>query len=151
MELIIAVGSEHAGAQYGAELALRLRDMGHTVREFTESEQCSGYPAVAEKAALEVAGGAAQLGILICGTGIGMCMAASKIPGIRAALCTDSYMGRMAKMHNNANVLAFGSRVIGFEELMDILNTFLSCEYEGGRHVKRLESLELLERKYLKS
>ena len=79
-----------------------------------------------------------------------MCMAAGKIPGIRAALCTDSYMGAMAKKHNNANMLVFGSRVVGFENMVHILETFFSESYEGGRHDARLGSLKALEEKYTK-
>lgn len=146
----IAVGSEHAGADYGARLARWLRGRGFEVREVCESESLTGYPAVAEAACLATVRGDCALTILICGTGIGMCMAAGKIPGVRAALCATSYMGKMAKMHNNANVLVFGSRVIGFESLLDILETFLDASYEGGRHEPRLADLARVEQKYLK-
>lgn len=146
--MTFAVGSEHAGAEYRTRLCQWLGEQGHTVLETKETPTLTGYPAVAQQVALNVTSGRAQLGILICGTGIGMCMAAGKVPGIRAALCTDSYMGKMARRHNNANMLVFGSRVIGFEELVDILTSFLTTEYEGGRHEARLAALSDLEREY---
>lgn len=146
--MTFAVGSEHAGAEYRERLCQWLRAEGHTVLETGETPELTGYPAVAQQVALNVTSGKAQLGVLICGTGIGMCMAAGKVPGIRAALCTDSYMGKMARRHNNANMLVFGSRVIGFEELLDILTTFLDTEYEGGRHDARLAALSDLEKTY---
>lgn len=150
MVLKIAVGSEHAGAEYRAQLVLELRNRGMDVAEICENEMLQGYPAVAEATALFVVEHKADLGILICGTGIGMCMAAGKIPGIRAALCTDSYMGRMAKKHNNANMIIFGSRVIGYANMIDILDTFLNETYEGGRHEARLAALHEVEAKYSK-
>ncbi len=150
MAVKIAIGSEHAGAEYRERLAEILKQQGDEVTEIAERDGLSGYPAVAEKTALLVTQKKVELGILICGTGIGMNMAAGKIPGIRAALCTDSYMGTMAKKHNNANVLVFGSRVVGFENMLHILETFRKESYEGGRHEKRLGALKNLEEKYLK-
>lgn len=146
----IVVGSEHAGAEYRAQLVRDLRDRGMDVTEICENKILQGYPAVAEAAARLVTAGKAELGILICGTGIGMCMAAGKVPGIRAALCTDSYMGKMARRHNNANMLVFGSRVIGYANMMDILDTFLTETYEGGRHDARLAALREVESRYSK-
>ena len=150
MVLKISVGSEHAGNDYRIKLAKWLREAGHLVCEIHENNIISEYPEVAEKVALEVVEEKSDLGILICGTGIGMCMAASKIPGARVALCSDSYMGRMAKEHNNANILTFGSRVIGFENMLDIISTFINAEFTYGRHEMRLKKLQMLENKYLK-
>jgi len=143
--VIFTVGAEHAGADYASRLAAWLENQGHEVHHIGETETLSGYPAVAEAACAEVLSGASDLTILICGTGIGMSMAANKVVGIRAALCTDAYMGKMAKMHNNANVLVFGSRVIGFEHMLDILSAFLNAEYEGGRHEPRVAALMALD------
>lgn len=150
MVLKIAVGSEHAGAEYRQRLVKILLQRGYEIAEVAEDKQQTGYPAIAEEVAKKVVSCETDIGILICGTGIGMCMAAGKVPGIRAALCTDSYMGAMAKRHNNANILVFGSRVIGFEEMIYILETFFSESYEGGRHDARLGDLEALEEKYIK-
>lgn len=144
----IAIGSEHAGTEYRLRLSEELQKIGYEVIEIAETEERKGYPAVAEKTAEYVVDRQVDLGILICGTGIGMCMAAGKIPGIRAALCADSYMGEMAKKHNNANMIIFGSRVIGFENMMHVLKTFLQEKYEGGRHEVRLNALKELEDKY---
>lgn len=146
----IAVGSEHAGAEYRQRLVKALLQRGYETTEIAEDQQRTGYPAIAEEVAKAVVSRKVDIGILICGTGIGMCMAAGKIPGVRAALCTDSYMGAMAKKHNNANILVFGSRVIGFEEMIYILDTFFAESYEGGRHDARLGDLEALEKKYIK-
>lgn len=150
MVLKIAVGSEHAGAEYRQRLVRVLLQRGYETDEIAEDKKRTGYPAIAEEVARTVVSHKADMGILICGTGIGMCMAAGKIPGIRAALCTDPYMGAMARKHNNANILIFGSRVIGFEEMVYILDTFLNESYEGGRHDARLGDLEALEEKYTK-
>lgn len=150
MVLKVVIGSEHAGAEYGEKLTEDLRDRGFEVTEIREDAEHQGYPAVAEEAARMVAQRKAELGILICGTGIGMCMAAGKVPGIRAALCTNAYMGRMARRHNNANMIIFGSRVIGYAHMLDILDTFLNETYEGGRHEARLAALHEVESKYTK-
>jgi ribose 5-phosphate isomerase B len=149
--LKIIIGAEHAGANYMNRLAEELRNRGDTVLTISENENRTGYPAVADDTARLVVDGSVELGILICGTGIGMCMAAGKVPGVRIALCTDSYMAIMAKKHNNANMLAFGARVIGFEEMVCILDAYRSETYEGGHHDGRLAALKALENKYLKS
>ena len=146
----IVIGSEHAGADYMARLAEALRSGGDDVTVIGEQEGRIGYPAVAEATCRIVLSGQVDFGILICGTGIGMSMAAGKVPGIRAALCTDSYMAQMAKKHNNANVVVFGSRVIGFENMLCILDAYRKETYEGGRHDARLAALSALESAYLK-
>ncbi|MHC1773266.1 MAG: ribose 5-phosphate isomerase B [Flexilinea sp.] len=146
----IMVGSEHAGVDYRIKLVSWLKNSGYSVTEVRENEQLSGYPDVAEEVAIHVIKKEYDLGILICGTGIGMCMAAGKIPGTRVALCTDAYMGKMAREHNNANILAFGSRVIGFENMLNTIETFLAATYQGERHELRLQKLASLENKYLR-
>ncbi len=145
------VGSEHAGVDYRIRLVNWLRDSGYSVTEVYENERFSEYPEIAEEVALSVIRKECDLGILLCGTGIGMCMAAGKIPGTRVALCTDAYMGKMAREHNNANILAFGTRVIGFEGMLNIIETFLAATYKGGRHELRLKKLASLESKYLRT
>lgn len=145
----IAIGSEHAGSAYAARLAAELRQRGHEVLEYGESGTMPGYPQIAERVCLELNDKRAELGILICGTGIGMCMAAGKMPGIRAALIADGYMAQMAKKHNNANVVVFGARVIGYEDMLFNLDVFLAEEYEGGRHDARLAALHELETKHM--
>lgn len=147
----IVIGSEHAGAAYRSRLAAVLRERGCNVTEIAETADCSGYPAIAEQTCRAVIAAADTLGILICGTGIGMSMAAGKVPGVRAALCTDGYMAKMARQHNNANVLVFGARVIGFEDMLFCLEVFLREHYAGGRHDARLAALHRLEEKYCKA
>ena len=141
MVLKIVVGSEHAGAEYRAQLVRDLRDRGMDVTEICENEMLQGYPAVAEAAARLITAGKAELGILICGTGIGISITANKVPGIRAALCTTELHARFTRLHNNANVLCLGARVTGVELALAIVDTFLSTEFEGGRHQRRIDLL----------
>lgn len=148
MALKITIGSEHAGAEYACRLAEWLQNAGHETKLIQETSELCEYPAIAQVVCNDVLHNRCSLAILICGTGIGMSMAAGKLPGIRAALCTNTYMGKMAKMHNNANVLVFGSRVIGFAHLLDILTAFMKADYEGGRHEARLKSLMELDSLY---
>ncbi len=136
--MVIAIGCDHAG--YALMQALKqdvlsgycLLDMG------TSDSSPTDYPRHAFAVAKAVATGEADLGVLACGTGIGMAMAASRVRGIRAALCTNAYMARMARAHNNANVLCLGGRVIGSGLGEDIVQTFLHTEFAGGKHARRL-------------
>lgn len=138
----IAIGADHAG--YHLKEALKVGILKeHTVLDLgTDSPERTDYPLFAFRVARKVAAGEAELGILICGTGIGMCMAASRIPGIRAATCTNVYMARMARAHNDANVLCLGGRVLGVGLAEEIVRAFLTTGFEGGRHARRLELLE---------
>jgi len=136
----IAIGADHAGFQLkeallkGVLAAHEVLDLGtHSPREPTD------YPRYAFAVAEAVAKGKAEYGILICGTGIGMSMAASQVPGIRAANCVNVYMARMARAHNDANVLCLGGRVIGVGLAEEIVRVFLSTPFEGGRHARRLQ------------
>ena len=138
----IAIGSDHAGYKL-KQVLLSQGLSGHEVVDVgTYSEESTDYPIYAFKVARLVAAGEADLGVLICGTGLGMSMAASRVPGIRAALCTTEYMARMARAHNDANVLCLGGRVIGPDQALAILDAFLSSQFEGGRHARRLRMLE---------
>jgi len=138
----IAIGADHAG--YHLKEALREGILAaYEVLDFgTHSPERTDYPRYAFAVGEAVAEGKADLGILICGTGIGMSMAASRVPGIRAALCTNVYMARMARAHNDANVLCLGGRVIGVGLAEEIVRTFLTTAFEGGRHARRLELLD---------
>lgn len=148
--MTIAIGYEHAAVDYGKRLVDFMSSGYNKVLSVSEDKQHPSYPSIAEDVAKMVVSGKAEIGILICGTGIGMCMAAGKVPGIRAALCTDSYMGAMAKKHNNANILIFGSRVIGYENMLSVIETFCREKYEGGRHDARIKELMALDDKYKK-
>lgn len=139
----VAVGSDHGG--FGAKKALieHLRGQGFDVHDFgTDSEESCDYPDIAHEVAKAVVERRFSQGILICGTGIGMSIAANKVPGIRAALCTDSYSARMARNHNDSNVLCLGARVTGLGVMFDIVDTYLQESFAGGRHSTRVGKIE---------
>ena len=112
----------------------------------TRSSESVDYPDFAAAVALAIISGKAERGVLVCGTGIGMAMAANKVPGVRAAACTDSYTARMSREHNDANVLALGARVTARDAAIEILDAWLSAPFAGGRHARRVEKLGALER-----
>ncbi len=144
----IAIGSDHAGFPMKEIIKEYLRSLGHEVLDMgTHSAQSVNYAEFAEKVAREVASGRAQRGILICGTGIGMAIAANKVGGIRAALVHSEYTAKMAAMHNNANIITFGGRVEGPQEAKIFVKIWLETPFEGGRHNKRLEKITEMEEK----
>ncbi len=143
----IAIGSDHAGFRLKEKIKEFLKEKGHEVIDFgTNSEESTHYPLFAKEVALAVQRGEAERGILICGTGIGMCITANKFKGIRAALCLNEYMARMSRLHNDANVLCLGDRVLGVELALSIVDVWLSTPFEGGRHQKRLEIIKDIEK-----
>ena len=144
---MIAVGSDHGG--FGLKTAIKelLRERGITVEDLgTDNGNSVDYPDFGEKVAREVSAGKFEKGILICGTGIGMSIVANKFPGVRAALVTDPFMARMAKEHNNANILVLGERVLAASEAREIVATWLDATFEGGRHQGRLDKIASLEK-----
>lgn len=142
----IAAGSDHAGFRLKDRLVKLARSLGHEVKDLgTRSAESVDYPDFAAAVAGEVASGAVDRGILVCGTGVGVAIAANKVDGIRAATCNDSFTSRMARAHNDANVLTLGERVIGEGLAEDIVRTFLATEYEGGRHQQRVDKIHELE------
>ena len=144
---MIAIGSDHGGFELKTHIIKYLKEQGTELFDFgTYSEDSCDYPDVAEKVAKAVANGEYEKGILICGTGIGISIAANKIDGIRAALCGDVYSAKMTRKHNDANILCMGGRVIGRELAFMICDTFLSEEFEGGRHQTRIDKLHALEK-----
>lgn len=145
---MIAIGSDHAGFALKQEVVGHLKEKGIEVMEMgcMDGSSCD-YPDVAREVCGEVISGRADLAILICGTGIGISIAANKIRGIRAALCTDCYMARLTRMHNDANVLCMGGRVIGGGLACEIADAFLSASFEGGRHQRRVELIKAIEEK----
>ena len=139
----IAIGCDHGGFQLKAAVMQYLADKGYAYEDFgTFSEESCDYPDIAIKVAEEVAAGKYDKGILICGTGIGMSLAANKVHGIRAALCGDTYSARVSRAHNNANVLCLGERVIGEHLALDIVDIWLKTGFEGGRHKRRVDMIE---------
>ena len=137
------VGCDHAG--YALKIALHneLQEWGHQVHDLgCEREKSTDYPDYAHLVCQAVLDHAGSLGLLVCGTGIGMSMAANRHIGIRAALCHDTFSARMTRAHNDANILCLGSRVVGLGLATDILQTFLQGSFEGGRHLRRISKIE---------
>jgi len=139
---LIALGSDHAGFELKHHILQYLKDKGYDVTDIGCPTAASvDYVPFGEAAAMEVVSGRAELAIVICGTGLGISMAANKVRGIRAALCTNELMARMARMHNDANVLALGGRVIGPSLAEAIVDAFMTTGFEGGRHAERVKLL----------
>ena len=142
----IIVGSDHAGWDHKESIKKHLEEKGFAVTDVgpEEPESCD-YSANALTLAHVVAAGQFERGILICGTGLGMSMAANRVKGVRAALCTDEYSARMSRAHNNANVLCMGQRVVGIGLALAILDAWLEAEFEGGRHQRRVDIFDRAE------
>ena len=139
----IAIGNDHAGVEFKNKIMQELRSKGYEVVNVgTDTLDSVDYPDVAKEVSEKVINGEVNFGILICGTGIGISIAANKIKGIRAALCHNEYTARQARLHNDANILALGARVIGDELGKAIVKTFLNTEFEGGRHARRVSKIE---------
>lgn len=143
----IALGCDHGGFELMQKVKEHLAALGHEYTDFgTYSTESCHYPVFAAKAARAVAGGGCELGILICTTGIGMSMAANRVPGVRCALCSDCYCAEMTRRHNNANMLALGANVVGPGLALKIVDTFLTSSFEGGRHATRVAMLDDISR-----
>lgn len=139
---IIAIGSDHAGYTLKSFLIPEIEALGHRILDLgTHNLDSVDYPDYGFAVAHAILSGAASRGVVICGSGIGISIAANRWPGIRAALCTDGLMARLAREHNDANILALGERLIGIEVAKDCLHQFLSTEFAGGRHQRRVDKL----------
>ncbi|MDD6189281.1 MAG: ribose 5-phosphate isomerase B [Clostridiales bacterium] len=148
---MIALANDHAGIALKEEIKKLLDQRGLEYKDFgTNTEASVDYPIYGEAVGKAVASGDCDRGIIICGTGIGISIAANKVPGVRAALCTDCFMAEMARRHNNANILALGARVLGGGLALKIVETFLDTEFEGGRHERRVDIISAIEEKYSK-
>ena len=148
--LVIALGADHAGWELKEALKVWLIESGHQILDFgTHSPDSVDYPDYALEVAESVASGKAERGLLVCGTGIGMAMTANKVPGIRAALCSDPFMARMSREHNDANVLTLGGRLMDGELGLEILQMWLGTEFAGGRHERRLAKIAQIESRFL--
>ena len=142
----IAIGSDHAGFALKRHLIATIERLGHDVNDRgTHSEEPVDYPAICAEVGRLVADGAADLGIVLGGSGQGEQIAANKIRGVRAALCNDLYTAKMSRQHNNANVLALGARIVGSGLADEIVTTWLSVPFEGGRHQRRLDQIAAIE------
>ncbi|MEJ2182408.1 MAG: ribose 5-phosphate isomerase B [Nitrospirota bacterium] len=144
----IAIGCDHAAVEMKDAVAALLRASGVQVEDMgTRGKDSVDYPDFGERVARAVASGEADRGILICGTGIGMSIVANKVPAVRAALCNEPLSARMSRLHNDANVLVMGARLIGPAMAADIVRTWLETPFEGGRHALRLEKITRMEGK----
>ena len=146
MEKMVAVGADHAGFPLKEDLKACLKEQGYEVLDLgTDSHESVDYPDFAARVAAAVASGKVPWGMLVCGTGIGMAITANKIPGVRAACCADPFSARMARAHNDANVLTMGGRVVGAGLAREIVKAWLESRFEGGRHAQRTAKIQALE------
>lgn len=142
----IAIGNDHAAVEMKLAIKAHLESRGIEVTDMgTGTSESCDYPVYGEKVGRAVASGDADLGIAICGTGVGISMAANKVKGVRACVCSEPCTARLSKMHNNANVLCFGARIVGLEMAKMITDAWLDAEYEGGRHQRRVDQLGEIE------
>ena len=144
----IAIGNDHTAVDLKNTISDYLKELGYEVINLgTDSRESCDYPIYGEKVGRAVADGEADLGIAICGTGVGISLAANKVKGIRACVCSEPYTAKLSRMHNNSNVLAFGARVVGDELAKMIVKEWLDAEFEGGRHQRRVDMIMEIEKK----
>lgn len=143
----IAIGNDHAATDLKMEIAEYVKSLGHEVINFgTDGHESCDYPAYGEKVGRAVAAGEADCGILICGTGVGISLAANKVKGVRCGVCSDTTTAHLIKEHNDANIIAFGARIVGSEKAKDIVKAYLEAEFMGGRHQSRVDMIGEIER-----
>ena len=149
---MIAIGCDHGGFQMKNEIIAYLKEKGIECTDFgTYNEQSCDYPVYAKKVANAVSKGEAEKGILVCGTGIGMSLVANKVKGIRCAHCHDVFSAKMTRLHNDANVMALGERVVGPGLMIEIVDAFLTTEFSNdARHIRRVEKIKALEEENFK-
>ena len=142
----IAIGNDHAATELKFIIMDYVKSLGHEVVNFgTDGNESCNYPEFGEKVGRAVVNGEADCGILICGTGVGISIAANKVNGVRAAVCSDCATARLVKEHNNANIIAFGARIVGSELAKDIVKAYLDAEFQGGRHQTRIDMIHEIE------
>ncbi len=142
-DLKVVIGSDHGGFEYKEVIIDYLKSNNIEVFDVgTFNKESCDYPVIAKEVAKKIVSGEFNRGILVCGTGIGMSIAANKVHGIRASLCGDTYSARMTRQHNDSNVLCLGERVIGENLMLDIVDIWLKTEFEGGRHQRRVDMLD---------
>ena len=144
--MVVAIGSDHLGYRLKGAIIKHVVGRGAKARDFgADSESSVDYVPFAEAVAVAVASGECVFGILVCGTGVGMSIAANKVRGIRAALCADAYTARMSRRHNDANVLVIGAEVVGEGLALEVVDCWLGEAFEGGRHQRRVDLISALE------
>lgn len=149
--MTIAIGCDHAGFELKNEIISLLKDLSIECIDYgTKGPESIDYPDIGEKVSEAVSTGKIKKGILICGTGIGMSIVANKFPGVRASLCNDLYTAKMSRLHNDANILVFGGRVVGKDLAKEIVKTWVSTTFEGERHCIRLDKITQIEERLAK-
>lgn len=144
--MVVGIGSDHAGFEIKEEMMALLKDLGIEYRDYgTFTKESVDYPDFGFRVSEAVSNGEVDKGLLICGTGIGMSIVANKFKGVRAALCNEPYSARMSRLHNDANILVLGGRVIGKDLAREIAMVWFTTEFEGGRHQKRLDKINEIE------
>jgi len=144
----IAVGCDHGGFEHKNAIAEHLKERGFEVTDYGIYEVKSvDYPEIAEKLCDSIVKGKNELGILVCGTGIGMSIAANKVKGIRAAACSEHFSAKYTRLHNNSNILCLGGRVIGVGTAIELVDLFVDTSFEGGRHQTRVDKITAIENK----
>ena len=144
--MTIAIGCDHAGVELKKEIIALLRDLRIECTDYgTNTSESVDYPDFGEKVSVAVSSGKIEKGILICGTGIGMSIVANKFPGVRASLCNELFTAKMSRLHNDANILVLGGRVVGRDLAKEIVRTWVTTPFEGERHSKRLKKITLIE------
>jgi len=145
----IAIGCDHAGLELKIEIISLLSSIGIECLDFgTNSPESVDYPDFGEKVSQVVSSGEVERGILICGTGIGMSIVANKFPGIRASLCNDLFTAKMSRLHNDANILVLGGRIVGKDLAKDIVRTWITTAFEGDRHSARVEKITKIDERF---
>ena len=140
-----AIGYDHTAKRLANEITSHIESRGFDIVDLCANEEPFEYPVIAYKVAEFVAAGSAECGILICGTGVGVSIAANKVRGIRAAVCSEAYSARLSKQHNNTNILCFGARVVGDDVAKMIVDAWIDAEAEGGRHANRVSMVMKIE------
>ena len=144
--MIIVMANDHAATDLKMEVMAYIESLGHEVVNIgTDTNESCNYPEYGEKAANMVAKGEVDLGVLICGTGVGISLAANKVKGIRCGVCSDTATARLIRAHNNANMISMGARIVGSELAKDIVKAFLETEFMGGRHALRVDMITEIE------
>lgn len=150
--MTIAIGCDHAGIELKEEIISLLKNLNIEFVDFgTDTPESVDYPDFGEKVSEAVSSGKNEKGILICGTGIGMSIVANKFPGIRASLCNELFTAKMSRMHNDANILVLGGRIVGKDLAKEIVRTWVSTSFEGNRHLRRLGKISKIEERFKKS
>ena len=142
----IGIGNDHAAVEMKMQIREYLESLGHEVVNYgVETTERCNYPEIGEKVGRAVAAGEVECAVLICGTGVGISIAANKVHGVRAAVCSDITTAHLVKEHNNANIIAFGARIVGIETAKDIVKAYLDAKFLGGRHQTRIDMISDIE------